>query len=116
MLEQEEQEEQEETKNKEYFNADTSSVLPIEMTGLMYADQQRAYAAEQEFLNPQSPTQKREQSDYKVLFNDSDYLSSRVQIPPPNTSANINAFVEFLGSTYKPINDKYRINSNGPLI
>ena len=110
---QEVEETQDETNHSEYFNPDTSSVLPVKLTGMMYADQQKSYAAEQELFSPKDNKQK---SDYNVLFRDGDDLQSRFQIPPPNTSANINAFVDFLGSTYKPINDKYRINSNGPLI
>lgn len=99
--------------NKEYFNSDTSSVLPVKMIGMMYNDQQNSYTSEQEL---QSSKQSIQPSDYDILYNDSDNLSSRFQIPPPNTSANINAFVDFLSSTYNPINEKYRINSNGPLI
>ena len=111
---QEEQEEQDETDSKEYFNADSSSILPIKRSGKMYIDQNKNYEVEQKFLLPEKNEQLH--SNYNILFHDSDNLNSRFQIPPPNTSANINAFVDFLGSTYAPINNKYRINSNGPLI
>ena len=112
--EQEEQQLQDETDSKEYFNSDSSSILPIKMSGKMYIDQNNNYEVEQKFLLPEKNEQLH--SNYNILFHDSDNLNSRFQIPPPNTSANINAFVDFLGSTYTPINNKYRINSNGPLI
>ena len=38
------------------------------------------------------------------------------QTPIPYTAQNINAFYDFLGSTFDKINFKYRVNSEGPLI
>ena len=49
-------------------------------------------------------------------WNDNTYNNHQFLKPVPYTSKNINAFYDFLASTYRPINDKYRVNSHGPLV
>ena len=52
----------------------------------------------------------------KRTFHDVIMNNHQFQQPIPYTAQNINAFYDFLGSTFDKINFKYRVNSEGPLI
>ena len=108
------QEQEEETNVKEHFcdtgfYNDVSSVLPVKLEGNLAATQNSTNDVDTvnvSLVNIHPP----------VLFSDVQMNDYPFRPRVPYTAENINAFCDFLGSTFDKVNFKYRINSSGPLI
>ena len=109
-----EQEQEHEHEQKEHFGAtglynDVSSVLPVKLEGNLAETQNNTndiQTVNVSLVNIHQP----------VLFNDVQMNDYPFRPRVPYTAENINAFCDFLGSTFDKVNFKYRINSLGPLI
>ena len=91
------------------INNDVASILPIKLEGELYNSQNSE--AEHDIPNEPLINVVDKRTFHDVIMNNHQF-----QQPIPYTAQNINAFYDFLGSTFDKINFKYRVNSEGPLI
>ena len=91
------------------INNDVASVLPIKLEGELYKSQNKE--AEHYIQNEPLIHVIDKRTFHDVIMNNHQF-----QPPIPYTAQNINAFYDFLGSTFDKVNFKYRVNSEGPLI
>ena len=91
------------------LNNDVATVLPVKLDGELYNSQNNE--AKNDIPNEPLVHVIDKRTFHDVVMNDHQF-----QTPIPYTAQNINAFYDFLGSTFDKINFKYRVNSEGPLI
>jgi hypothetical protein len=104
-------EDAEQTEKVETYNNDSASVLPIKLNGLLSEEQNKTFPKNS--LYHEKPLL---QNIDKRVFNNGTFNDRQFFKPLPYSSKNINDFVAFLGSTYNSMNNKYRVNANGPLL
>ena len=113
-VQEQEQEQEHKHEQKEHFGStgyynDVSSVLPVKLEGNLAETQNNSndiHTINVSLVNMHPP----------VLFSDVQMNDYPFRSRGPYTAENINAFCDFLGSTFDKVNFKYHINSLGPLI